>query len=118
MSDPHCATNGDWDMEYDEREDGGFDTDHPDERGSCHADCTIGPSADHHGTMSYRCMDADGKALPFPGEHPHGLRCMTDPCADCADEMISWTLSRPLDTLTLIPEVHPNTAALNILAGK
>ena len=31
----------------------------------CHPDCVIGPNADHHGTMSYRCMDDDGRPLPF-----------------------------------------------------
>lgn len=35
----------------------------------CHADCTIGPNADHHGTMSYRCMDENGNGLPWPGEN-------------------------------------------------
>lgn len=35
---------------------------------ACRADCTIGPNADHHGTMSYRCMGEHGEALPFPGE--------------------------------------------------
>lgn len=34
----------------------------------CHPDCTIGPNADHHGTMAYRCMDGNGNSLPFPGE--------------------------------------------------
>lgn len=35
---------------------------------TCHPDCTIGPNADHHGTIAYRCMDENGHALPFPGE--------------------------------------------------
>jgi len=84
----------------------------------CHPDCTIGPNADHHGTMSYRCMDGDGNAIPFPGERVHGLRCMTDPCDDCADEMVTAGFARPLDTAIFIPEVHPNTMALNIMAAK
>lgn len=33
----------------------------------CHPDCALG-AADHPGTTGYRCLDASGATLPFPGE--------------------------------------------------
>lgn len=33
----------------------------------CHPDCALG-TADHPGSRGYRCLDAHGDTLPFPGE--------------------------------------------------
>lgn len=109
----------------------------------CHPDCTIGPNADHPGSSSYRCQDKNGQSLPFPGERcdaidlgdgyfiyvfdPESYWCnycggMAEHTSSGHPEPKTWNVQH--DELWTIAHddpgrpVHPNTAALNVMAAK
>lgn len=101
---------------------------------SCHAECTIGPNADHHGTMEYRCMDESGHGLPFPGEPStvidlgdYSMHVFDEDAQREYDETGHWcnycdNMTDHLSSGHPEPKpgrpVDPNVLALNIMAAK